>query len=417
MIVADVMNRHVEFVSADTPVIDVASLIFGRGINGVPVVEKTKLVGFITERDILSKFFPTVDEYIEDPFREGDFEGMEKKVEEIFKLKVKEIMTKDPVSIKETTPLLRAQSLMFLHKVGRLPVLDEKDNLVGILSKGDIFRAVVGEKISLEAADEKFHDWLSRRFDLITNQDKRLTREIPDLVNLFRKEKVKNVLDVGSGTGVHSIALAKEGFNVVGIDRSKRMNFVSNEKAKSLPAAVLKRLQFVHSEYKNLDKIFNKKFDAAIFMGSGLAHNPNPQQVLTEVNKVLAKHAVIVCQIANYEKVLKANRRLYDFNIRKSQYRGEEEQAFLRFFDPLDKGFLTQNVSVFAKGKGKWDFRGMHSVSIMPLDKNKLTNFLKNIKFSDIALFGGEEGYYYDYLFQKPFKPLESDVLVVVAKR
>lgn len=417
MRVADVMNRHVEYVNAETPVIDASSLIFGRGINGLPVVEKSKLVGFITEKDILSKFFPSAEEYIEDPFREGDFESMETKIAEIFKLKVKDIMSKNPVSVRETTPLLRAQSQMFLRKIGRLPVLNENGDLVGILSKGDIFRAIVGEKIPLEAADEKFHDWLSRRFDLITDQKKRLAKEIPDLVRLFKKEKVKNILDIGSGTGVHTIALAEKGFNVVGIDRSKRMTYVANRKTDTLPAKVLKRLRFIHSEYKNLGKILPQKFDAVILMGSGLAHNPNPQRVLAEVNKVLGKKAIIVCQIANYDKVIKVNKGLYDFNVRESPFRGETEQAFLRFFDSQERGFLTQNVSIFARVKGKWDFRGMHSVPIKPLDKGKLQNLFKKLKFPNISFYGEEEGYYYDYLFRKPFKPLESDVLIAVAKR
>ncbi|HZQ29459.1 MAG TPA: CBS domain-containing protein, partial [Patescibacteria group bacterium] len=84
MRVAEIMNKQVEFVTTETPVIDVSSLIFGRSINGVPVVENKKLVGFITERDILQKFFPKVSEYVEDPFREGNFETMEEKVDEIF---------------------------------------------------------------------------------------------------------------------------------------------------------------------------------------------------------------------------------------------------------------------------------------------------------------------------------------------
>lgn len=416
MRVADIMNRQVEFVTTETPVIDVSSLIFGRNINGVPVVDKLKLVGFITEKDILVKFFPTVGEYVEDPFREGDFEGMEKKVDEIFSLRAKHIMSKNPISVKETTPLLRAQSLMFLNKIGRLPVVNENGHLVGILSKSDIFRAVVGQKIPF-GADEQFHDWLSRRFDLITDQKTRLSKEIPDLVKLFKKEKVKKILDIGCGTGVHVIALAEKGFTVVGIDRSKRMNFVSSEKINNLSTSVRKRLQFIHSEYKNLDTLLSEKFDAVIFMGSGLAHNPNPEQVLREVNKVLAQKAVIICQVANYDKVIKINKGLYDFNIRKSPFSGERSQAFLRFFDSYESGFLTLNVCVFARGKKRWSFRGMHAVSISPLNKKKLENLFKKLKFSHTAFYGEEEGFYYDFLFRKPFKPLQSDVLVAVARR
>lgn len=410
------MNRQVEFVTTETPVIDISSIIFGRSINGVPVVDKLKLVGFVTERDILSKFFPTVGEYVEDPFREGDFENMERKVDEIFGLRAKHIMSRNPISVKETTPLLRAQSLMFLNKIGRLPVINEKGHLVGILSKSDIFRAVVGQKIPF-GADEIFHDWLSRRFDLITDQKTRLSKEIPDLVKLFKREKVKKILDVGCGTGVHAIALAQKGFSVVGIDRSKRMNFVSSEKINNLPASVRKRLQFIHSEYENLDTLLSEKFDAVIFMGSGLAHIEDPERVLREVNKVLAKRAVIVCQIANYDKVIKINKGLYDFNIRRSPFSGERGQAFLRFFDSYKSGLLTQNVCVFARGEKRWNFRGMHSGYINPLNKKKLENLFKKLKFSHTAFYGEEEGFYYDFLFRKPFKPLQSDVLVAVARR
>ncbi len=416
MRVADIMNKQVESVRTETPVVDVAGLIFGRSINGVPVVEKSKLVGFITERDILSKFFPTVGEYVEDPFREGNFEEMEKKVDEIFSLRAKHIMSKNPISVKETTPLLRAQSLMFLNKIGRLPVVNENGHLVGILSKSDIFRAVVGQKIPF-GADEQFHDWLSRRFDFIIDQKTRLSKEIPDLVNLFKKEKVKRVLDIGSGTGVHSIALAEKGFIVVGIDGSKRMNFVASEKLKKLPASVRKRVQFINSEYKNLDKLLIEKFDAVIFMGSILAHNPDPERVLKEVNKVLSKKAVIVCQIANYDKIIKIDNRFYDFNIRKSSLSGEREQAFLRFFDPSEGGFLTYNVSVFARGKNRWSFKGMHAMPISNLNKDKLEKLFKKINFPHATFYGEEEGYYYDFLFRKPFKPSQSDALVAVAKR
>lgn len=415
MRVADIMNKQVEFVTTETPVIDVSSLIFGRNINGVPVVDKLKLVGFITEKDILTKFFPTVGEYVEDPFREGNFEGMEKKVDEIFGLKAKQIMSKTPITVREDTPLLKAQSLMFLNKIGRLPVVNEDGELIGILSKSDIFRTIVGQKIPF-GADEQFHDWLSRRFDLITDQEKRLSKEIPDLVNLFKKEKVQKILDVGCGTGVHAIALAKRGFQVVGIDRSKRMNFVAKEKTNKLPSSVKKRLQFIQSEYENLGDLLSDRFDAAMFMGSGLAHNSDPEHVLKEVNKVLAKKTVMVCQVANYEKVIKTNKRFYDFNIRKSHLSVEREQAFLRFFDPTEKGLLTQNVCVFARGEKRWSFKGMHAVSINPLNENRLELMFKKFKFNT-KFYGGEEGYYYDFLFRKPFRPLQSDVLIAVAKR
>ncbi|MBI3366076.1 CBS domain-containing protein [Candidatus Roizmanbacteria bacterium] len=337
MKVSDIMQSQVDFVEADISLSGVARLIFGRGINGVPVCKGKKVVGFVTERDILSKFYPSMQDYMEDPVHSADFEGMEKKLDEILHLPVSEIMSRTPTTITADIPLLKAQSMMMTNKIGRLPVVDEKGNLIGILSKGDIFKAVVGEKLPFEK-DEHFHDWLSRRYDIIVDQKARLTKEIPELVRLFRKENVTNVLDIGCGTGVHCIGLAQERFNVVGIDTSSRMIYVANGKIDSLSETVKQKLQFIKSEYKDLDKVLARTFDAAIFMGSGLPHT-NSQQVLKEVSKVLNKKAIIICQVSNYDKVVKLNRRLYDFNIRKSPFPEEREQAFLRFYDPIEEGF------------------------------------------------------------------------------
>lgn len=417
MKVSDAMSRHVDYVYKDTLLKDVAKLIFGRGVNGVPVVDhKKKLIGFVTEKDILSKFFPSMQEYIEDPFGSSDFEGMEQKIDEILGLTVEKVMSKNPVTVAPNTPLLKAQSTMFVEKVGRLPVVDEKNTLIGIISKGDIFRLIVGEKLSLEE-DEKFHDWLSRRYDLIIDQKARISKEIPDLLAIFRKLNVKTIIDIGCGTGIHATELGKEGFEVLGIDRSNGMINEAKVKLKSFPNQVQQRVKFISSDYKNLDKLLGKKFDAAIFMGSALAHIEDPQMVLKEVNKVLNNNAVAICQITNYEKVLKINKGFMDFNIRKSQDTDRGEEAFLRFFDEGEGIFLSQSISVFTKASKKWTFRGLRSMRIYPVDKDKVTTFLKNINFSSIKYYGGEKGFFYDNLFRLPFDGLKSDVLTVFARR
>ncbi len=417
MKVSDIMQRSVDFVAPDIPLIGVARLIFGRGINGVPVCKGKKVVGFVTERDILSKFYPSMQEYMEDPIHSADFEGMEKKLDEILVLPVSEIMSHSPTTITADTPLLKAQSMMMTKKIGRLPVVDEKGNLVGILSKGDIFRAVVGDKLPFEQ-DEKFHDWVSRRYDTLVDWEARLEKEIPDLVNLFKKENKKIILEIGSSTGEHGIALAKEGFHVVGVDRSARMIYESSQKIKTLSDTVRQRVKFVHTEYKNLNQVLSGVvFDAAIFMGGALAHILDPLPALKEVNKVMNKKAVLVCQMPNYEKILKSYKRLYDFAVRKSPYPEEREQAFLRFFDPKEEGVLTLSIGVFARGKKKWAFKGMNSLPIVQHDKKSITSLFKKISFSNLSYYGGEKGFCYDYLFRKPFNPSKSDVLVVVARR
>lgn len=417
MKVSDVMSRHVEYVSTDVKIEDIARLIFGRGINGLPVCEGKKVIGFITERDILSKFYPSAQEYIEDPFGEGNFEMMEEKVPEILALTAEKIMSKNPTTVTEETPLLRAQSLMFVNKVGRLPVVDKNDNLVGMISKGDIFRAVVGGNLQF-VEDEEYHDWLSRHYDMVVSWGKRLQHEIPNLVSLFRENKVKKVLDVGCGTGGHTVALAKEGFEVLGLERSSLMFEASKAKRSALDNSIKKRITFLKGEYIDILRKRKREFGAAIFMGNALPHNAqNYKNVIKAASdSLLAKNSVLVLQIVNAEKIFKKNKRLEDFNI--AQVKGDpgKEYAFLEFYDPPKKtgDHITLNMGIFHFDGRRWHPKSINSTPIAYVNQEKIKRLLRSIGFSDISFYGGM---LLGSLMKQPFDPLESDYLNVVAKR
>lgn len=147
MKVINAMSRKVDFVTPKTRVKEISKLIFGHHINGVPVIKSKKVIGFITERDILHQFLPNIREYMEDPVNEANFEKMEKKISRIFELTADKIMSRRPVTVSPDTPLLEAQSLMFMHKIGRLPVINKKKHIVGIIAKGDIFKYLVGKRL------------------------------------------------------------------------------------------------------------------------------------------------------------------------------------------------------------------------------------------------------------------------------
>lgn len=416
MKVSDVMSRQVEYVGVNTTVKDVCRIIFGGGINGVPVCEGKKIVGFITERDILEQLLPSMQEYVEDYAHARDFEGMEEKASEILALPVDAIMSKDPRTISPDMPLLRAQSLMFIEKVGRLPVVDDKGNLVGILSKGDIFAGIVGEKIP-HAQDEEYHDWLARRYDVMVQWDTRLSYEVPNLISLFRKEHVKKVIDIGAGTGEHVLALAKEGFEVVGLERSNLMHKASLEKWEKLSEKIKQKVTFIRGDYIEILNQRHNEFDAAIFMGNALSHNAdNFEKVLDAVSTSLPSHGIILLQIINFEKVFTVKKRFLDFNIGKSTLEKEKEYAFVEFYDPPRKagGLLTLNMAFFNFNGRRWSSRGMNSTPIANITKEKIGPLLKKVGFSRISFYGSS---FWGPLFKYPFKRLESDWLNVIAKR
>jgi CBS domain-containing protein len=147
MKVVDAMSTKIDYTTPKTKVKEISKLIFIHHINGLPVVKNRKVVGFITEKDIMEQFFPTMKEYMEAPVHEGNFERMEQNINKIFDLTADKIMSRRPITVTPETPLLKAQSIMFLNKVGRLAVVNKSKNMVGIISKGDIFRYLVGDKL------------------------------------------------------------------------------------------------------------------------------------------------------------------------------------------------------------------------------------------------------------------------------
>lgn len=417
MKIIDIMSKHVDYVSTETKIKDVCRLIFGRSINGIPVCKGKKVVGFVTEKDIIAKFFPSIGEYVDDPVHSSDFEGMEKKVSEVLDMRVEKIMSHNPTVVTSNTALLKAQSLMLVKKVGRLPVVDDKNNLVGVVSKSDIFRVIVGDKIPY-ASDEEYHDWLSKHYDLVVPWKERLGNEVPDLTALFKKEKIENILDIGCGTGEHDIALAKNGFNVYGLETSTLMNKESKNKLQSLSEEVLERVKFINSDYIKYLKDKKNSFGGAIFMGNAFCHLANNyKEVLGGVADALNReNSVIVLQIVNFQKLFKTDHRFQDLNFKESKLGLAYEHAFLEFYDPPRErgGHLTLNMAIFDFNGKKWKFRAMNSTQIVNIDKEGIEKLLRRHGFNKISFYGGM---YLGPLFKHPFNLEESDWLIVVAKR
>ncbi len=415
MKVADVMSKQVDYVTKNTSVKDVCRLIFGRGINGVPVRDGKKVVGFITERDVVSKFYPSIQEYVEDPVNTADFEAMEEKVSEIFKMSAEKIMSRNPITVTPETPLLHAQSLMFVHKISRLPVVNDDGNLIGIISKGDIFKAVVRDKLPFES-DEEYHDWLSKHYDLVVTWEKRLGFEVTDLNSLFKREKVKKVLDIGSGTGEHDISLAKKGFNVIGVESSSLMFKSAQGKWNNLPKGLSQKVEFLNGEYIDILKNY-KDFQAAIFMGNAFAHLNDWEKVFSAVsNSLKPKGALAIFQIINFEKVFKIKKRFLDSNFAKSKTGVVQEHAFLEFYSPPTRkgGPLTLTMAILDFDGKKWRPRSINSAAIAPLGVKEMDKILRKYGFRKISFYGSV---FWGPLFKDKFDPMQSDWLNVVARR
>jgi CBS domain-containing protein len=126
------MHRGVDWVSADTPIREIARMMKTDDIGAVPVGWDDRLVGMITDRDIVLRVVAA---------------GRDPE-----KTTAEEAMTPGIVYCRTHQSVEDAIHLMEQKKIRRLPVLDDNKRMVGMLSLGDVSHAV-----SRELAGEAIH--------------------------------------------------------------------------------------------------------------------------------------------------------------------------------------------------------------------------------------------------------------------
>lgn len=139
-----IMTAPVITISPGTPVREIAALLVERRISGVPVVEDGRVVGLVSEGDLFRRHEIGTDRSAADQpwwFRLiNDDPARSAYVKSHAKL-AKDIMTKDVVSVAESTPISKIASLFESRGIRRVPVLRRK-KLVGIVSRANLVQAL-----------------------------------------------------------------------------------------------------------------------------------------------------------------------------------------------------------------------------------------------------------------------------------
>ena len=151
--VKELMTTDVIAFKSRDKVHQVAKTLRTNQISGAPVIDDHKnVIGVISEADIMKLTatvpFPDIDPL--NPFPLFSLTSYRKQVEKIpaeietlFEGSVKDVMTKDPVTISPDDSISDAARIMHKNDFNRIPVVDDEGKLVGLIARADIIRLFV----------------------------------------------------------------------------------------------------------------------------------------------------------------------------------------------------------------------------------------------------------------------------------
>ncbi len=144
----DYMTSDVITVGRSANVAEITSILKKHRVTGVPVVdEKRRLLGVVTHEELISIFIPhyltMFDElaFLDDL---GAIEAQTMAEIEPSLFLAEDVMATDLITVKPETSMMKVAALMLNRKLVFLPVVDDENVVVGVLSRSDISSAFTG---------------------------------------------------------------------------------------------------------------------------------------------------------------------------------------------------------------------------------------------------------------------------------
>lgn len=141
LFVRDVMTTNVISITKYESIMHVAGILTEKNISGLPVVDKeNRVIGIITQADILSMVGVSREHTFKDLLKYMLGEPLhERKIGDL----VGDIMTSPALTIRPDANVAEAVRIMDEKRIRRLTVVNEKNELIGILTRADILKAVI----------------------------------------------------------------------------------------------------------------------------------------------------------------------------------------------------------------------------------------------------------------------------------
>ena len=146
-LVKDLMVTDPITVKPDDSVETVLKLLEEKHISGLPVIDdEEKVVGVVSEADLLFKEkpirMPLYLTFLDSIIYLEPLDKFKQQLKKSLGVQVKDVMTSKPITISPDAPVSQAAELMLTKRINRLPVVDETEKLVGIVTRDNLLKAL-----------------------------------------------------------------------------------------------------------------------------------------------------------------------------------------------------------------------------------------------------------------------------------
>jgi len=246
-------------------------------------------------------------------------------------------------------------------------------------------------------------------YDTFVNWDKRLATEGPFFRELFEREGVRKIIDVGAGSARHAIMFATWGFDVIAVDPDDSMLEQAHMNAARFVHDIAVgngSLDIVKGGFGELHKLDIGPADAVTCTGNALPHvagRDGLTEALADFASVLVPGGLLVLHLLNHARLLAARPRVIPPKVVET---AEDTRVFVRVIDypPGDESLDFDFVTLSRDRAGEWSVTSRRSPhTAIPV--GLLESELPCAGFGRVKAFGGHD--------EHPLTDADESVIVV----
>ena len=146
LLVRDIMRRDVPLASPATPVGELARLMADNGVPGIPVVDERRLVGIVTEGDLIQREadvdIPSVATIFDAVIIADAGTPFEEELRHVLATTAADLMSSPVFSIRDVATLSELATLMTQEQINPVPVVDESRQIVGLATRSALVATI-----------------------------------------------------------------------------------------------------------------------------------------------------------------------------------------------------------------------------------------------------------------------------------